>query len=51
VQYYQKIVKKHANVHIDAFIAGILAEEARGKAIEDGALAPNPYAKHGIEWL
>jgi hypothetical protein len=51
VAYYQKIIKKHANVHIDAFIAGILAEEARGQAIEDGAMAPSPYAKHGIEWL
>lgn len=51
VQYYQKIVKKHQNVHIDAFIAGILAEEARGKAIEDGALAASPYRKHGIEWI
>jgi len=42
VQHYLKIIKKRENVHIDAFIAGILAEEARGKAIEEGALAPPP---------
>lgn len=51
VQYYLKIVKKHANAHIDAFIAGILAEKARGQAIEDGALAASPYATRGIEWI
>lgn len=38
IQYYLKIVKKRQTGHIDALIAGILAEEARGKAIEDGAL-------------
>lgn len=39
VHHYLKIVKKRQTGHIDALIAGILAEEARGKAIEDGALS------------
>ena len=38
VQHYLKVVKKRQSGHIDTLIAGILAEEARGKAIEDGAL-------------
>jgi hypothetical protein len=40
-QYFMKIGKKRATVHIDAFIAGLLAEAARGQAIEDGALGGN----------
>jgi hypothetical protein len=39
---YLKVVKKRENVHIDAFIAGLLASMARGQAIEDGALQPAP---------
>jgi hypothetical protein len=35
---YLKVIKKHEGHHIDAFVAAILAETARGKAIEDGAL-------------
>jgi hypothetical protein len=38
IQHYLKVVKKRSTGHIDALIAGILAEEARGKAIETGAL-------------
>jgi hypothetical protein len=37
-EHYLKIEKKREGVHIDDFIAGILAYEARGQAIEDGAL-------------
>lgn len=38
ITHYLKIVKKRSTGHIDALIAGILAEQARGKAIEEGAL-------------
>jgi hypothetical protein len=38
---FLRVIPKRDKAHIDAFIAGILAEEARGKAIEDGALAKN----------
>lgn len=38
-QHYRRIVKKKRTRHIDALIAGVLAEAARGQAIEDGALA------------
>ena len=41
-RHYLRVVKKRQTVHIDALIAGLLAEEARGKAIENGALAPAP---------
>lgn len=36
--FYQKVIKKRGAVHIDGFIAGLLAEVARGHAIESGAL-------------
>jgi hypothetical protein len=39
--HYLRVVKKRETVHIDGFVAGILAEAARGRAIEDGALAPD----------
>lgn len=39
-RHYLKVVKKRETVHIDAFIAGLLAEIARGQAIEDGAFTP-----------
>jgi hypothetical protein len=42
MRHYLRVVKKRATGHIDALIAGLLAEEARGKAIEDGALMPAP---------
>ena len=35
---YLRVTKKRATGHIDAFIAALLAEAARGQAIEDGAL-------------
>jgi len=39
------VVKKRAGLLIDDFVAGILAYEARGRAVEEGALteqsAPN----------
>lgn len=38
VQYYLTVTKRKQTGHIDALVAAILAEEARGKAIEDGAL-------------
>ncbi len=41
-RYYLKVVKKHDNDFIDLFVAGILAEMARGQAIEDGALERTP---------
>lgn len=48
VEHYLKVVKKRddGTIHIDAAIAMLLAYEARGQAIEDGALdtttAPSP---------
>ena len=44
--HYLKVVKKKQTGHIDALIAGMLAEVARGQAIEDGALnkAKKPWA-------
>jgi len=43
--HYLRIVKKRDTVHIDTFVAGLLAEAARGRAIEDGALTEqsNPW--------
>lgn len=41
--YYLKVVKKRQTVHIDALIAGLLAEEARGKAIDGGALTSSSW--------
>jgi hypothetical protein len=38
VQHYLKVTKKRGG-HIDAVVAGILAEQARGKAIEEGVQA------------
>jgi hypothetical protein len=40
--YYQRVMKKKKGMHIDALIAGMLAEAARGQAIEDGALSSPP---------
>jgi hypothetical protein len=42
VRYYLKVIKKRETVHIDAFVAGLLAELARGQAVEDGGLNPAP---------
>ena len=39
---YLKVIKKRDNVHIDAFVAGLLAEMGRGQAIEEGGLTPPP---------
>lgn len=38
VQHYLTVTKRKQTGHIDALIAAILAEEARGKSIEDGDL-------------
>lgn len=38
--HYLKVVPKRQGGHIDAFVAGLLAERARGQALEDGALMP-----------
>jgi hypothetical protein len=38
--YHLKVIPKRQGGHIDAFVAGLLAERARGQAIEDGALTP-----------
>ena len=43
ITHYLKVVKKRQTGHIDALIAGLLAEAARGKAVEDGALNPAPF--------
>lgn len=43
VQHYLRIVPKRDTVFIDAFIAGILAEVARGQAIEQGALTEQTF--------
>jgi hypothetical protein len=41
--YYLRVTKKKQGHHIDALVAGMLAEAARGQAIEEGALArPGP---------
>ena len=50
-RFYLKVVKKRQTVQIDPTVAGILAEAARGQAIEDGALeakpTPTPFALMG----
>jgi hypothetical protein len=35
VRYYLRVVKKRETVHIDALVAGLLAEMARGQAVEE----------------
>lgn len=40
--HYLKVIPKRQGLHIDAFMAGLLAEMARGRAIEEGALTPPP---------
>ena len=42
VYFYRRVFPKRNKGHIDAFVAGLLAEVARGQAIEKGALAANP---------
>ncbi len=37
--FYQRVIPKRDKGHIDAFVAGLLGEAARGQAIEDGALS------------
>jgi hypothetical protein len=46
--YYLKVVPKKQGLYIDALVAGILAEVARGQAIEKGALMPSPVPL--VEW-
>jgi hypothetical protein len=43
-QFYLRLTKKKQGHHIDALIAGVLAEAARGHAIEEGVLATPPPA-------
>lgn len=38
--HYLKVVPRRQGGHIDALVAGLLAERARGQALEEGALAP-----------
>jgi hypothetical protein len=47
--HYMQVVKKRDGANIDAFIAGLLAEAARGQAIEEGALVQQvePFAIWG----
>jgi hypothetical protein len=40
--FFLKVVPKRQGMFIDSFVAGILAEVARGQAIEQGALTPPP---------
>lgn len=42
IAHYLKVTKRREASHIDAFIAGLLAEMARGQAIEEGGLTPSP---------
>jgi hypothetical protein len=43
IEHYLKVVKKREGVFIDAAISALLAFDARGQALEDGALAdPKP---------
>jgi hypothetical protein len=39
---YLRVIKKREPLHIDAFVAGLLAEMARGRSIEDGDLKGSP---------
>lgn len=41
--HYLKVTPKRQGGHIDNFIAGLLAERARGQALEEGALTPAPF--------
>lgn len=40
VQNHLKLAKLRPSAHLEAFLAGLLATAARGRAIEDGALQP-----------
>lgn len=42
-RHYLRIMPKRSGGHIDALVAGILAEAARGQAIEEGALNASPF--------
>ncbi len=42
VEYYLSVTKKRDGLLIDAFVSAVLSYEARGKAIEDGALVEEP---------
>lgn len=48
--FYLRVVKKRESQHIDAFVAGLLAEAARGQAIEDGALSPPEVQPFFASW-
>jgi len=45
--HYLKVIPKRTGGHIDAFIAGLLANLARGQAIEKGALQPAAFFHGG----
>jgi hypothetical protein len=46
-RFFQRVVKKREAGHIDLFVAGLLAEAARGQAIEDGALTERRVVLEG----
>lgn len=48
--HYLRVVKKREGHHIDDFVAGLLAEAARGQAIEDGALVEEPVQPFFASW-
>lgn len=47
---YLRVVKKRDGRLIDAFVAAILAYAARGQAVEDGALVPEPVQQFFASW-
>lgn len=49
-EHYLRIVKKKEGLFIDSFIAAILSYAARGQAIEDGALHPEPEQPFFASW-
>jgi hypothetical protein len=49
-QYYLKMAKRGTGQLIDASVAAVLAYAARGQAIEDGALVPEPEQPFFASW-
>jgi hypothetical protein len=50
-QYYMKMAKRGTGQLIDAGVAAVLAYAARGQAIEDGALVPEPEVEPWAVWI
>lgn len=46
-RFFQRVIKKREAGHIDNFVAGLLAEVGRGRAIEDGALTQRRIVLEG----